>query len=87
MSIDKVIAQEARESTNRFKTEKADWANFNRLTNYFIQKDHMNSNEETDDLTSFIIQTAHNSIPVSNRKSNKTPVSWWNADCTHCLKE
>ena len=87
ISIDKIIAQEAGEPSNRFKTEKADWAKFNRLTNNFIQADLNNINEETDQLTSFIIQAARNSIPMSNRRSNKTPVPWWNTDCTNCLKE
>ena len=51
ISIDKIIAQEAGESSNRFKTEKANWAKFNRLTNNFIQEEHNNITEKTVKLT------------------------------------
>ena len=76
VSIDKTIAQEAGEPSNRFKIEKADWAKSNRLTNNFIQEDYNNIIEETDKLISIILQAACNSILLINIRSNKTPVPW-----------
>ena len=38
------------------KIEKADWTKFNRLTNNFIQEDHNNIYENTDNLIYFIVQ-------------------------------
>ena len=85
--INKILAQRLGEPSNRFKTEKADWIKFNELTSNFSSENPDNINQETDELTSFIIQAARQSIPISNRTSNKTPVPWWNTDCTNCYRE
>ena len=86
ISIDRIIAQQVGEPSNSFKTKKADWAKLNQLANSFLQENHNTINEETDKLTSFIIQAARISIPVSNRRSIETPVPWWNEDCRNCLE-
>ena len=84
MLIDKIMAQELGESSYKNKTEKNWWAKFSQLAKNFIQKDANNINQETDKIILFKIQTAR--ISVSDRKSNRTLVTWWNVDCTNCFK-
>ena len=73
------------EPSLRFKTHKADWNKFRILTANYV-KPHNLSNIDIDEavehFTSFIIEAAKSSIPIStNRKNDKIPIPWWNEDC------
>ena len=79
--IETIVPSQDSEPTFRFKIEQADWSKFRNLTNNFIQDEHLDINEKTDNITYHIINAVNNSIPVSSSTSKKLSVPWWNQDC------
>ena len=66
-------------SIERFNTDKAVWQKFTQLTNaiypYQLNQEH---NETYENLTKFIIDAAHKSIPLTKAAPVKKAVPWWN---------
>ena len=87
--VEKNSPPELGEPLNRFKTEKADWEEYYKLTGrYNVAGSALPIDVAVEDITSFIITAATASIPVvSKNKKNKIPVPWWNATCKDVHKQ
>ena len=81
--IGKIVTPEASEPSLRFKTEKADWAEFRSLTDrYQLLPDTDDIDLLVNHLTEFIIEAAQSTIPISQgRGGGKIPIPWWNSYC------
>ena len=83
VSIVKLPPPEIGEPSFRFKTEKADWEEFKRLTKNFKKLENPSDiNDNVEHLTQYILEAARASIPIATGRDNgKVPVPWWNENC------
>ena len=71
------------EPSFKFLVKKADWKKFKTLTANYLQPNVESSiDEEVENITSYLLNAAKESIPISSgMKNNKTPIPWWNEEC------
>ena len=80
--IEKFSIPEVGEPLSRFKTEKADWDKYRKITGTYHPTASISIDGAVEEITTFIIDAATASIPVSrNEQNKKTPVPWWTPDC------
>ena len=71
----------------RFNIERANWADFYRMTETDPVVEEMLVDELTASITSAIIEAETASIPKTSRRMRLPPVPWWCMECDEAKKE
>ena len=89
IKLSRTTAPKLGEPSLKFKIEKADWSKFTKLTSKYKETPANTSIEiSVDHITSFLIEAAKESIPMSGgRQKKKIPIPWWNRECETASRE
>ena len=70
-----------------FRTDKADWKKFTRLTETAMDAEEYSVEDLLQSIVCLIITAAEQSIPKTPETYSKPPVCYWNQDCGDALRQ